>query len=142
MKIKVIRHTFEEHYTEGYLYINNQYFCDTLEDKYRDLDKYAKVNGETAIPEGTYPVTFNMSPKFKRKMPRLVGVPHFTGILIHAGNTDKDSAGCILVGKKSGDGILSNSRWTSDEINRQCQHAEDTNDNITIEVINKKEEDI
>ena len=63
-----------------------------------NLSKEKKVYGETCIPYGTYKVVINKSPKFKRLMPRLLDVPHFDGILIHSGNTEKDSAGCIILG--------------------------------------------
>lgn len=89
------------------MYIDNVYFCDTLEDKDRGLKqsdsidsiKSKKVHGETAIPTGIYKVIVGPSPKFKRNLPRLIDVPGFDGILIHRGNTNKDTAGCILVGK-------------------------------------------
>lgn len=44
-------------------------------------------------------IIINYSPKFKRLLPRLLDVPNFEGILIHTGNTIKDTSGCILVGK-------------------------------------------
>ena len=54
-----------------------------------------------AIPAGTYKITFQYSPKYKKKMPYLHDVPHFLGILIHSGNTEVDSAGCIIVGNNT-----------------------------------------
>lgn len=104
-------------YTVGHLYIDGKYFCDTMEDKDRGLldsmslaeIKSKKISSETAIPRGTYKVTLDVvSPKYskkdfyikvcKGKVPRLLNVKGFEGILIHAGNTEKDSAGCLLVG--------------------------------------------
>ena len=104
-------------YTVGHLYIDGKYFCDTMEDKDRGLldsmslaeIKSKKVSSETAIPRGTYKVTLDVvSPKYskkyfyikvcKGKVPRLLNVKGFEGILIHAGNTEEDSAGCLLVG--------------------------------------------
>lgn len=104
-------------YTVGHLYIDGKYFCDTIEDKDRGLlDSMSlseiqskKISSETAIPRGTYKVTLDVvSPKYskrdfyikvcKGKVPRLLNVKGFEGILIHAGNTEEDSAGCILVG--------------------------------------------
>lgn len=87
-----------------------------------------KIAGQSAIPYGTYKITMNVqSPKYSnyakypyaRKyqgyFPRLVDVPHFDGILIHPGNTDKDSSGCILVGKNKAVGkvLESQSVWSS-----------------------------
>jgi len=91
----LIRHTYTDNSTIGQLSINGEHFCDTLEDKVRDV----KIYGETAIPEGTYKVIINMSNRFKVLMPLLIGVPGFEGIRIHPGNTKADTHGCILVGK-------------------------------------------
>lgn len=96
-------------YTIGKLYVDGKYFCDTLEDRVRDLAKEKKIPGETAIPAGTYKVIVTMSPRFGRMLPRLLNVPFFDGILIHRGNTAKDSAGCILVGENTAKGKVLNS---------------------------------
>lgn len=76
------------------------FFCFTLEDEVRKLgpNGEGKVFGATAIPAGTYDVVVTLSPKFKKQLPRLLNVPFFTGILMHSGNTDADTMGCILVG--------------------------------------------
>ena len=102
-------------YTIGRLYISNPpsleggdggrlYFCDTLEPTWRDYANGAyKIKGKSAIPEGRYAVVISFSPKFKAWLPILLGGPEFNkkwqGIRIHAGNTAKDTQGCILVGK-------------------------------------------
>ena len=117
MEIKVKRITpIDYPYTIGKMYIDGEYFCDTLEDRVRDINKHGKfdngevkVAGETAIPYGRYQVVVNMSPRFKRELPRLLNVPNFEGILIHRGNTDKDSSGCILVGENKVKGKVINS---------------------------------
>lgn len=114
-------------YTIGKLYVDGEYFCDTLEDTDRGLDQSmseaeilaVKVAGETAIPTGTYNVTLQVvSPKFGKKtayafcggkLPRLLEVKGFEGILIHGGNTAADTAGCILVGRNTIVGKLTNS---------------------------------
>ena len=96
-------------YTIGKLYVDGAYFCDTIEDKVRDLPREPKVYDETAIPAGTYKVIVNMSPKFKRLLPRLLNVPYFDGILIHRGNTEKDSVGCVIVGENKVVGKVINS---------------------------------
>lgn len=98
MKIELRRTTLSPDFTAGALYIDGAYLCDTLEDPVRNLALEPKVPGDTAIPAGTYPVVVNLSPKFRRQLPRLLNVPHFSGILIHRGNTTADTAGCILVG--------------------------------------------
>lgn len=98
-------------YTIGRLFVDGKYFCDTLEDRCRDLDKEGKVMHETAIPGGTYEVIVNVSVRFKRKLPLLLDVPYFTGIRIHRGNTDKDTSGCILVGENKQSGRVINSTF-------------------------------
>ena len=117
MKILVKRIAKKDTYTIGKMYIDGKYFCDTLEDKDRGLSqstplsiiKSKKVPGQTAIPTGTYNVIVNISPKFGRMLPRLLDVPGFDGILIHRGNTDKDSSGCLLVGENKVVGKVINS---------------------------------
>ena len=109
MNIELNRITRKLSYTIGRLFVDGKYFCDTLEDRCRDLDKEKKVMNETAIPEGTYEVIVNVSARFKRKLPLLLDVPHFSGIRIHRGNTDKDTSGCILVGENKQPGRVINS---------------------------------
>lgn len=127
--LRLERECLEER-TLGKLYINKEFFCSTIEDKYRDLSKEKKVYGETCIPFGTYKVIINMSPKYGRLMPRLLDVPHFDGILIHYGNTEQDSAGCVIVGKRSGQKVI-NSR---DTFNRLFARLEKYS-NIKIEIV-------
>ena len=85
-------------FTCGTLYINGEYFCDTLERKCIDWSKEKKIPGMTAIPDGRYEVVIKVSPSWHRPMPYLLDVPNFRGIMIHPGNTPADSKGCILVG--------------------------------------------
>jgi hypothetical protein len=111
------RNYLKETYTVGALHVQGKYFCDTLEDVVRDLnhdgdlDDFGeyKVYGETAIPYGTYKVIVSYSPKFKRDLPLLLDVKHFVGIRIHRGSWAKDTSGCILVGKNTSKGQLSES---------------------------------
>ena len=102
INLEVRRVKKESDYTIGQLFVNGEYFCDTLEDEIRQV----KVMHETAIPVGTYKVTLERSPRFKRILPLLHNVPGFTGILIHSGNTDKHTSGCILVGKSTGSTLV------------------------------------
>ncbi len=118
-------------YTIGKLYINDQYFCDTLEDTDRGLTQSMteqqigskKVYGETAIPTGTYRIIISYSNKFKKQMPLLLNVPGFAGIRIHSGNTEKDSLGCILVGKNKAVGKVLESRDTYSKLFSILQEA-------------------
>ena len=118
-------------YTIGKLYINDKYFCDTLEDTDRGLIQSMteqqigskKVYGETAIPTGTYRIIISYSNKFKKQMPLLLNVPGFAGIRIHSGNTEKDSLGCILVGKNKAVGKVLESRDTYNKLFSILQEA-------------------
>jgi len=93
--------------TLGQLVIDGKFFCHTLEDVVRPV----KIPGQTAIPAGMYDVDITYSPHFKTDLPLVKDVPGFEGIRIHAGNTDADTEGCILVGEQDG-GIIKNSRAT------------------------------
>lgn len=139
-------------YTVGKLYIDGEYVCDTIEDCVRDLNRNGifdngerKIYGETAIPFGTYEVTLKVkSPKYSKKqaydwcggyLPRLLNVPHFDGILIHAGNTASDSAGCVLVGENKIVGQVVNSMWTlRNKVYPALKKASDKGERIFINV--------
>lgn len=152
MELELKRIARKDSYTIGRLYINGAYFCDTLEDKDRDTNRNGifdngerKVYAQTAIPNGTYEVVMNIiSTKFAAKptyqwwkgsrLPRLLNVPHFDGILIHAGNTAQDSAGCILVGRNTIVGRLTESMATCKRLYPILQRAADKGERITINV--------
>lgn len=154
MKIKVERKWKKETYTIGRLYINGEFFCNTLEDTDRGLKQSDpittiqknKVYGETAIPTGKYKIEMNVvSPKYsavkwyqdlcKGKMPRLLNVPCFEGVLIHPGNTPLDTFGCILVGENKVKGKLINSRETFKNLYKHLRTAADNKEEITIEIV-------
>lgn len=108
MLIEVKRFEFKDTYTIGKMYIDNIYECYTLEDVVRTG---AKVNGQTAIPTGTYNLIINHSNRFNRDLPLLENVPNFTGVRIHSGNTSANTEGCILVGTTwSGKDFIGNSK--------------------------------
>jgi len=108
-----------ETYTIGKLSLSDKHLCDSIEDKVRDYNKdgdlldagETKVFGETAIPYGRRRVTIVFSPHFKRKVPLIHDVPHFTAIEMHAGTTAKDSHGCIIVGENDEKGKVHRSRY-------------------------------
>lgn len=143
MKLELKRRFFAEEYTIGTLSIDGVQFCDTLEDKNRDHNKdgdlndpgEGKVYAKTAIPFGTYKVIVNRSPKFKRELPRLLDVPNFEGILIHRGNTAKDSAGCILVGENKVKGQVINSTQYENELVKRLKSAIKKGEEVEIEIV-------
>jgi len=110
MKITLIRVYSNSIYTFGMLFINGIFECFTLEDEERTV----KVFAETRIPAGSYKISLHngsrLTASYKKMFPDHAGmlllnnVVGFSGILIHIGNTDKDTAGCILVGKSHGIG--------------------------------------
>ena len=134
-------------YTIGRLYIQkrvddeyltgteNQYFCDTLEPTWRDYEHGAyKVKGKSAIPEGRYAVVISWSTKFQAWLPILLGVPKFSGIRIHAGNTPEDTEGCILVGKNRVVGQVLDSRLWLYRLKRKIVEAKERGEAVWITV--------
>lgn len=141
MKIDVKRIQLANNYTIGKMYLNNEYFCDTLEDTDRGLkqdlpieeNERRKVKGQTAIPVGHYNVYLTFSPRFKKQMPLINNVPAFEGVRIHAGNTQQDTEGCILVGKRNG-GTLIFSRDTFARLFNRIDEALAKGEAVTIEI--------
>lgn len=149
MKLVLKRINNQDNYCEGKLYIDGIYQCDVIEDTDRALNnemsiaeiQSKKVYGETAIPKGTYQITLDVvSPKFKDrswatfcegKLPRLLDVPGFEGVLIHTGNEASNSLGCLLVGQKTKDGWISNSTQTFKDLYYKLKQA---TDQITITI--------
>jgi hypothetical protein len=153
MRLEIERRWKKETYTIGRLYVDGVYFCNTLEDKSRGLKqtdstffiKQRKVYGETAIPTGTYKVAMNVtSPKYaavawywqlcRGKMPRLLDVPGFEGILIHPGNNALDTLGCILVGKNTKVGQLTESKATFKALYKEMEKAVKEGEDILITI--------
>ena len=109
MKLIVLRFSSEADSTHGLLFehtdIGKKFLCYTLEDEARAL----KVRGETRVPAGTYKIELRKEggfherytkkyPGLRRGMLHVTDVPNFEYILIHTGNTDEHTAGCLLVG--------------------------------------------
>jgi len=138
-------------YQIGHLYVDGVYVCDTIEDVDRGLSqgmpleqiKKIKVKSETAIPRGRYRVRIDIvSPKFsakpyywnycKGKLPRLMDVPGFDGILIHKGVNQRSSAGCIIVGYNTVVGQVTQSQQAFEKLYALLKSA---TDKIYIEII-------
>ena len=107
--------------TIGELLIDGIFECYTLE----DIERPVKIKAETAIPKGTYKVIINMSNRFKRLMPLLLNVPNFEGVRIHAGNTNHDTEGCILVGRTRSKDFIGQSRKAYVQLFKKMQAAKD-----------------
>ena len=116
MKLLVKRETESSEWTQGKLYVDNVYECFTLEDQKQAV----KIMHETRIPAGTYKVKLRefgghhekykvKFPDFHKGMLWLQDVPGFRDILIHIGNTDDDSSGCLLVGMAFANGKVTSS---------------------------------
>ncbi len=134
MNLLVEREEFTANSTIGRLLIDGEFECYTLEDVVRDGPK---VMHQTAIPEGTYRVIINMSNRFKRELPLLMGVPGFEGIRIHPGNTSEDTSGCILLGTSKGTDLLGSSRLAFNPFFDKLQRALQGESQVWITVRNK-----
>lgn len=151
MEIVLNRKWKKPNYTIGELSIDGKKFCETLEDTDRGLKDTMNINEIktikkphiTAIPTGTYQVTLNVvSPRFgsrkfykevcNGKVPRLLNVKGFDGVLIHSGNKAKDTDGCILVGQNKVVGQVINSQATFRKLYKLLLSSKN---NITIKII-------
>ena len=123
MQLTVLRYSVDKESTLGLLFIDRKFACYTLEDEPRKF----KIKGETRIPEGTYPVELRKEgghhARYSRKFPHMhlgmlhvTDVPNFTHILIHIGNTDDDTAGCLLVGNSSISNVKQEGRINSSTV--------------------------
>lgn len=157
MKIVIKREFYRKTYTSGKLYIDNKFFCWTLEDKDRGLTQdmtigeiqSKKIYGETGIPKGTYKVTLDVvSPKFsqypfytevcKGKLPRLLDVKGYEGILIHVADgpkKDKLLYGCIGIGERQADDSLANGKAVFKTFYSLLESAKKHGEDITIEIV-------
>jgi len=134
-------------YTIGRLFIAFSFFCNTLEDtvrKLKDLNndgdfddpEEGKIYGDTAIPEGNYRITLEYSPTFKRVLPYLHDVPGFSGVMIHSGNSQADTKGCILVGENKLKGRVINSRAWELALTEKIREAINKEEEVTISISN------
>lgn len=138
-------------YTIGEFSVDGKYLCDTIEDAVRPLPESCpntpkgiackckeKVYGKTAVPAGTYKVKLGYSNRFRRILPQVLDVPHFLGILIHTGNSNKDTEGCIIVGTWDGktENWVSNSRVAFNKLMPLLRDATDNKEEITLTINN------
>ena len=150
MEVLLKRIARRDTYTIGHIYVDGKYVCDDVEDKDRGLDQKLplsvnvakKRKGITAIPTGRYRLTLEVkSPKFSKYkayewcqgyLPRLINVPAFDGVLIHAGISADDSEGCLIVGENKVKGKVLNSMVTLKKLYAILKTAKD-NIYITVE---------
>ena len=153
MELKLHRRYKGKDYTIGDLYVNGKKFCETLEDTDRGLDDRmslneiirGKVYGKTAIPTGVYRVQMGVeSPKFGSRswavrwggrLPRVLNVKGFEGVLVHCGNTAADTEGCVLVGENKQKGAVINSQATFDRLMSMLVEAYYREETITLTIV-------
>lgn len=129
-------------YTISRFFVDGERWCEALEDTDRGLTssmsteeiKAKKIYGRTAIPSGKYRVTLTWSPKFKKNLPLVNDVKCYSGIRFHAGNTANDSAGCILLGKNSAVGMVTNSTYWTEQLITAVKSAVDRGEIVTLEI--------
>ena len=127
-------------YTISRLYINGELFCNALEDEDRGLRqdmtineiKKRKVYGATAIPSGSYECVNTYSNRFQKNLPLLKDVPGFDGIRIHSGNTANDTEGCILPGRNTQKGMVTESRVWTEKLIKLMKAAWDRKETVTV----------
>jgi hypothetical protein len=138
MKITVERFDFGSDDTIGKLYIDGKFYCYTIEDE----ERKDKVKGETCIPKGIYKVGKRHSPKFSPRfghsMLWIKDVPGFQYILIHTGNTDDDTEGCLIVGMRIGQRAVLDSKIAYNKIYPIISDAIDRFESVEIEYMNKE----
>lgn len=92
-------------------------------------------NGNCLIPDGIYELTVSHSPKFACDLPGVCDVPNRSGIRIHAGNTAKDSSGCLLLGISSNCSTLLRSRDALNAFMRNLSYRPDTGEPLRMCII-------
>ena len=127
MKLILTRHARRADYTIGRLEDENgKKISDTLEPTWRDYKGgELKIPKKSAIPEGSYRVVVTKSQRFQKYLPLLVGVPGFEGVRIHAGNTSRDTEGCILVGQNLQVGKVLRSRITLEKLMKLIENEKE-----------------
>ena len=152
MKLEVLRFSSQEDSSSGLLFevseLGRKFLCYTLEDERRAL----KVKGETRVPAGTYNIKLRKEGGFHarytkkyggfhRGMLHICDVPNFKWILLHTGNTDEHTAGCLIVGDSQEnniiikDGFIGKSGNAYKRIYPAIAKAIEKNEEVTIEYI-------
>lgn len=136
MDIQIKRTAYTNLSTMGEMWIDGQFECYTLEDATRQILGRPvaewKIVNQTAIPIGTYTLTIDQSTRFGRLMPHILNVPGFSGIRIHAGNTAKDTEGCILVGQEKTSDFIGHSKAAFAELYPKLEAGVTTGATVTV----------
>ena len=130
INLLLIRDTFTKESTIGELFLNGERICDTLENPWVDNQRNV-----SCIPEGIYPV--------RLRLPRESGTRDYIHllvkdvkdrdyILIHIGNTAKDTSGCILVGIGTEQNVVHNSVLAMDLLIKEILNLGGENINLII----------
>ena len=133
MNLKLARKWFTEKSTTGILYVDDKFFCYTLEDVVRPAGE--KVPGRTAIAWGTYPVVVTYSNRFQKPLPLIIGVPNFVGVRIHGGNKAEDTEGCILLGMTHSTDWVGSSQIAVHRLLDKLDDAYEAREQISIEIV-------
>lgn len=133
MELALKRRWLTPRSTIGELFVDGRLECFVLEDVYRPPPA-PKVYGKTAIPNGRYEVRITPSPRFKRDLPLVMGVPGFEGIRIHPGNNADHTEGCLLPGRWRGEDKVLDSRLAFDDLFEKLKNAGRGPHHITITV--------
>lgn len=143
MEVLIKRKWMKPTYTISKVYVDGVDFgCNCLEDTDRGLKETmtiadiakVKVKGATAIPTGTYSVIYTYSPKFRKYLPLLESVRGFEGIRIHSGNTASDTEGCLLMGRNTKVGMVTDSRTWTDKLIARMKEAWDRKEKVYIKI--------
>jgi hypothetical protein len=142
MELYLKRDTFTDISTTGKLLIDGQFECFILEDKDRGLTDSmplaeivaTKIYGKTAIPYGRYEIDWTMSARFKVFMPILLNVKGYSGIRIHKGNSEIDSLGCLLCGRKRANNVITESTAATNLLYTKIQTAKSRREKIFITI--------
>ncbi|MFA6688841.1 MAG: DUF5675 family protein [Sphaerochaetaceae bacterium] len=136
MRLQLFRDIYRPDRTLGKLYMDGHFFCYTLEDTVRPAG--VKIPHQTAIPAGIYAVIVTISPRFQKRLPLLLNVPNFGGILMHGGNGPGDTSGCILVAFNCDPVVGKIWNRASEELTRLIDKAFLRGEKCSVEITNAK----
>ena len=133
MILKVDRVWQKDDYTIGRLFVDGEFLCNTLEPPVRPDG--IKINGKTAIPFGVYDLALSYSPRFQTVLPLVLNVPNFEGVRIHAGNFVSDTEGCLILGRNTIKGGVTESRFY---VNALITLMKECDGEMKLEIVGKK----